>query len=687
MATAGPLYPGTVVDAADVGTVVWSNPAYAKTSNNVYATYYASGPSLGTSHWLKTTGYGFAIPTNATIDGVEVGVEVKSSSSNGANENGVKLVKAGAVTGVDQGAGSTLDTLELVFTYGSPTNMWGTTLTPSEVNAAGFGAAYAAKVSQSGITVSVDAISVTVYYTLPVTNYAETAQSQTILTRVEQTSAAGFADAGASLAVLAVATGSDTLALPETNAAQAALVQAQAVERADYLDRAEQGIAAQAVESSRYDAFERPLQAVLALAQGVDWLGASSLRDNFEGTLARWVAGGIGSGTADIAAGRLRLSYFSDGLSYGSIQSVEPVRLVDGRVKVEVVSWPGTQYYEEMGLDAQAGVGNRVEWYISGTGISARTIVNGTDTSVSQGTYDPVAMRWLALREASGTTYWEYSADGLSWTTAYSLATPVDVSKVTIEVYAGQWQTSGAAGVALFDNVNCDVFVEADRAQATLVETAGFDLLQPFGGAVELAEQAVLALMQAGHRVDAVDGPQLAALARVAAADAQEMLELAQADVLALAASSDWQEMLEQAAQAVLALASLTVVAAFGETAQAGVLARALTVDWIGYVEAVGQTALTLAEAFDRQDVRALAAAVVLGQVEGVSAHAFVDVPDDIVMLIQTEAGDLVVAHPVARYLTTLLAARLYGATLAIWGYETTLRHTVPYSVTQAVDG
>src|SRR5437870_5126048 len=62
---------GTCVDDSGIGTVAWVNPGNATTSDNVYATATPGGPNKA-SHFLKCTGFGFSIPSNATIQGIQV---------------------------------------------------------------------------------------------------------------------------------------------------------------------------------------------------------------------------------------------------------------------------------------------------------------------------------------------------------------------------------------------------------------------------------------------------------------------------------------------------------------------------------------------------------------------------------------------------------------------------------------
>jgi hypothetical protein len=144
----------------------WTNPELVESSNNSYATVDLDGT---VSDPLRCTSYGFAIPANATILGIEVNIERKSdrTSNGGSQDSSVRLVKAGAVVGNEGASGTIYTTADVIETHGSPTDLWGTTWTPADINAANFGVQFAAtKPSNGGAahTVSVDQIQIVVYY-------------------------------------------------------------------------------------------------------------------------------------------------------------------------------------------------------------------------------------------------------------------------------------------------------------------------------------------------------------------------------------------------------------------------------------------------------------------------------------------------------------------------------------------
>jgi hypothetical protein len=70
----GPRNGGTFADDASIGTVTWTSPANAQYSDNIRASAILT-TTYRVSHYLKATNFGFNIPGNATIQGIQVDVE------------------------------------------------------------------------------------------------------------------------------------------------------------------------------------------------------------------------------------------------------------------------------------------------------------------------------------------------------------------------------------------------------------------------------------------------------------------------------------------------------------------------------------------------------------------------------------------------------------------------------------
>ncbi|MEY4927656.1 MAG: hypothetical protein RI894_2092, partial [Bacteroidota bacterium] len=152
----------TLVATAGCTGTAWTTPANATTVNATATTAVLA--AAATSQCLQVTGLGFAIPATATVTGVTVNIIRKASTLSTALDNIVQLVVGGVAVGANK---AKVTTYPLTFSnsvYGNATDMWTTTLTPAQVNAANFGVNFRAACTASS-TVSIDAIEVNVCYT------------------------------------------------------------------------------------------------------------------------------------------------------------------------------------------------------------------------------------------------------------------------------------------------------------------------------------------------------------------------------------------------------------------------------------------------------------------------------------------------------------------------------------------
>ena len=162
-------------DDNSVGVYSFNTPSNAAVSDN-NRTVAASliGLLSGTTHYLKATSFGFTIPAAANICGIEVQVEKSASNISllaTVTDNVVRLMKAGTIVGNDYSTSSNWSTTESYFTYGGPSDLWGTTWSPSDINAAGFGLAFSAQLHGliSLLPIArIDHIQIIVYYIVPV---------------------------------------------------------------------------------------------------------------------------------------------------------------------------------------------------------------------------------------------------------------------------------------------------------------------------------------------------------------------------------------------------------------------------------------------------------------------------------------------------------------------------------------
>lgn len=167
--TSGPNNAGTGANLTGVGTTAWSNPGNITSAGTPFATV-APGPG-GTSNYLLASNYGFSIPDNAIINGIQLTIRRSSTQSAGTGnrDNQVRLFKNNNLEATNKSVGGVYPTGLTNQSYGNATDLWGSTWTAADINNAGFGAALSVNNTRflGAATATVDFMQITVTYTVP----------------------------------------------------------------------------------------------------------------------------------------------------------------------------------------------------------------------------------------------------------------------------------------------------------------------------------------------------------------------------------------------------------------------------------------------------------------------------------------------------------------------------------------
>jgi hypothetical protein len=157
----GPNNPMAAANLAP-GGATWFPPGQALVSDDLYASV---SPGGSPTEFLTTTNYGFSIPSAATIVGIQVAIERHASNTNAISDTTVQLVKGGiTLVGTNHALAGKWPTTDTVATYGGPADLWGTTWTPTDINASGFGVGLS--VDDTAMTAAVDVMTIQVFYSL-----------------------------------------------------------------------------------------------------------------------------------------------------------------------------------------------------------------------------------------------------------------------------------------------------------------------------------------------------------------------------------------------------------------------------------------------------------------------------------------------------------------------------------------
>ena len=158
------LSPGTAANIDLGGTIAWVNENNIKVNDSNYATATTTYPEI--TNRLVATNFGFSIPAGATINGVVVENKTKDSYNASNGWDNVRLIKGGVSGGTNHRP--LIDgTNEIYVAAGSSSDLWGLTLTPSDVNSSDFGVGFYEQPNNLGNprTISVNHIRMKIYYT------------------------------------------------------------------------------------------------------------------------------------------------------------------------------------------------------------------------------------------------------------------------------------------------------------------------------------------------------------------------------------------------------------------------------------------------------------------------------------------------------------------------------------------
>ena len=165
-ASAGPNDPalGTNLDRP-AGTEPWIDPGNIAGPGYAIVDLYHLHQY---SEYLQGTQYGFSIPADATITGIEVRINrLAVGPPPSIYDTEVSLVINDVVVGDNKASALPWPASFEIATYGSPTDLWGTTWTPAQVNSDGFGVVFAANRGNQGQSdkyATVDTMQITVYF-------------------------------------------------------------------------------------------------------------------------------------------------------------------------------------------------------------------------------------------------------------------------------------------------------------------------------------------------------------------------------------------------------------------------------------------------------------------------------------------------------------------------------------------
>ena len=211
----------------------------------------------------------------------------------------------------------------------------------------------------------------------------------------------------------------------------------------------------------------------------------------------------VGNGTISESASGLLFTNPASYTGYTNIVSNGFYDMTGSSFSVRVVD-PGLQsiFSWEIQLQVQdATNANNLQFLLNKNSLLIQYKVAGATTNPTFLSYNPALHKYWRIREAGGTTFWDWSTDGLSWTNIYSHANVIPVTALQAKLTAGTYNAETTATTVTYDNFGV---VPVPPALATLTDTfpgTTLDLTKwgPQGGTYAVASNRLGLAITSGY--------------------------------------------------------------------------------------------------------------------------------------------------------------------------------------------
>ena len=197
----------------------------------------------------------------------------------------------------------------------------------------------------------------------------------------------------------------------------------------------------------------------------------STLQDAFHNTTLNgtlWSPYTAGSATLGYSSVGATCTFPSASTSAtdGDVASQNSYTLANSAVYVRVLAVPSAATNADATLSLRdSGYTNIIAMQVEAGILYAQKVVSGVQTNLASITYNATSMLYWRIREASGTVYWEYSADGLTYTTLYSAADPITITALYADIGGSCYENETNPGTFRWDNFNTMATVKTNFQQ------------------------------------------------------------------------------------------------------------------------------------------------------------------------------------------------------------------------------
>lgn len=192
-----------------------------------------------------------------------------------------------------------------------------------------------------------------------------------------------------------------------------------------------------------------------------------------QGTLntGLWTQNTAGSATISYDATGATVTFPSASTSStdGDIFSNINYDLTGAYASLHVITVPSSLTNADATLKLVLDVNNSLNWQYESGILYAQKFIAGSLTNAFSVTYSSSTHAYWRIRESGGTTFWDTSADGKSWTNRYSVANPFAVNNLSVKIAGTCYEAESNPGTFKWNDFNAFSYNTTQSAIARIV--------------------------------------------------------------------------------------------------------------------------------------------------------------------------------------------------------------------------
>lgn len=188
----------------------------------------------------------------------------------------------------------------------------------------------------------------------------------------------------------------------------------------------------------------------------------------------KWAQATAGGATMTFDATGATVTYPSSSTAStaGSVSAIANYDLTGSYAYVQVLAVPSSSTNADAEMALLLDSNNWLRWVYEGGTLYAQYMVAGTRNNATTFSYSSATHKFWRIRESGGTTYWDTSPDGSTWTNQASMANPISVKSLNVVIDGSCYEAETNPGTYKWNDFNTPPATVRNTTQTAVARVA-----------------------------------------------------------------------------------------------------------------------------------------------------------------------------------------------------------------------